>query len=300
MRSGRGNSVRSTPSPSRGRAALLGLLLLLGTPGPARPEALPPASAEGILSFAQALLGRGDTFQAATEFQRFLHHFPEHPSAPAAWRGLGGAYAGAGRWDDAAGAYGRLFEVSPAPESRLLLGAALYRGARYPEAVRELVAPSPEPDRTRAARTTLATLALLRAEAATVPPELRGDLAAEFRQLPRKSPLTAGALSAAVPGAGHLYLGRPRDAALAFLLNGAFLWGTVTAAGRDEWALAGILGFFELGWYGGSVLSAMNGAHQWNRREEQKFFNRWEAVAIPAWSVLAPSRGLGLAVTWGW
>jgi TM2 domain-containing membrane protein YozV len=42
-----------------------------------------------------------------------------------------------------------------------------------------------------------------------------------YDELPRKSPLVAGALSALVPGLGRVYLGRWQDAILSFLLVGA-------------------------------------------------------------------------------
>jgi hypothetical protein len=148
---------------------------------------------------------------------------------------------------------------------------------------------------------TLGTLALLRGGlGASAPSNARQDLAAEYAGLPRKSPALAGGLSAVLPGAGHLYCDRPRDALVSFLLNASFLWATVAAAERDQWALAGILGFFELGWYGGNVVSSVNAAQKWNRREEQRFFEKHEAGLVPAWSLLPLREGVGATLAWSW
>lgn len=251
-----------------------------------------PSAPEGILSFAEALLSAGESFRAVTEYQRFLYHFPAHPDGARAWKGLGLAYAQAGRWDEAAASFERL---PPGAESRRLRGAALYRGERYGEAAGLLLGePGGE------AEAVLGTLALLRQAAPAGSAAAREDLVAEFEGLPRKGTGTAGALAAVLPGAGHLYCGRPRDAAVAFLLNGAFLWGTYEAARREEWALAAVLGLFELGWYSGNVVSAVNAAHKWNRREEGRFFRRWEEQSFPSWTLSLSPRAAGVFVAWAW
>jgi Tetratricopeptide repeat len=279
-------------------AAVLALLVASGATGGEPPPA--PDTPEGVLSFADALLAQGESFRAVTEYQRLLHHFPASPAVPRALEGLGKAYAQANRWEEAVGAFQRLAEAAPSAEARRLLGAALYRGGRYADASRVLL-PAAETGASGQPEAVLGTLALLRGGLGrTLPPGGRPELAAEYEALPEKSPALAGGLAAALPGAGHLYVERPRDALMAFLLNASFLWGTWEAARREEWALAGILGFFELGWYSGNVVSAMNGAHKWNRREERRFFDRHEAGLIPAWSLAPLPRGVEGALVWAW
>ncbi|MEW6489037.1 MAG: tetratricopeptide repeat protein [Thermodesulfobacteriota bacterium] len=287
-------------------AALALLLALAAAPAasqePGSPPAPPPASAEGLLSFADALLAAGESFRAATEYLRFLHHFPDGPEAGRALEGLGRAYAQAGRWDEAAGAFWRLAaaggqgaEGVEVAEARWLLGSALYRGERYEEAARVLLVPGAEP-----AAVALGTLALLRAGKSTEAQAARPDLATAYAALPRKHPATAGTLAAVLPGAGHLYADRPRDATVSFLLNAAFLWGTYEAVRREQWALAGVLGLFELGWYSGNVVSAVNAAHKWNRREEGQFFRSREEGVLPRWGLLLGPGAAGAALAWGW
>ena len=97
----------------------------------------------------------------------------------------------------------------------------------------------------------------------------------DFQRLERKSPALAGTLSALLPGAGQLYTERPRQAGIAFALNAAFIYGAFEAWDNEDYAVAGILSLFELGWYGGNIYNAMNNAHKFNRRREQLFLDRF-------------------------
>ena len=90
-------------------------------------------------------------------------------------------------------------------------------------------------------------------------------------KLPHKSPRTAGMLAAMLPGAGHLYTERSQDALVAFLLNGSFIWGAVELFRHDNYVAGGILTFFELGWYGGNIYSAVSSAHKYNQRKQDEF-----------------------------
>jgi hypothetical protein len=227
---------------------------------------------------------------------RFLHHYATDDRTPEALEGLGRAYAQAGRWAEAVSAFSRLQALAPGAAPRHLLGSALYAGGRYQEAARVLLVPE-----TGEAGSILGTLAILRV--GSDDESSRGalpDLTDEFRKLNRKSPGVAGTLSAALPGAGHLYAGRPRDALVSLVVNGVFIWGTYESARRGQWALAGILGLFEAGWYTGNVVSSVNAAHKWNRREEGRFFRRWEEVATPQWGIVLAPGAVGLGVAWRW
>jgi hypothetical protein len=82
---------------------------------------------------------------------------------------------------------------------------------------------------------------------------------------PEKSPWNAGLLAAILPGAGHLYLGRVRDAGLVFSMNAAFTAATVEAIQKDNPALAAGLAAVELLWYSGNVFSAVGSAQKYNR-----------------------------------
>ncbi len=279
------------------KAIVLLATLTLGATAPASETPPPPGTPEGLLSFARALLAGRESFRAVTEFQRFLYHYPEHGDVPEALEGLGKAYAIAGRWEEASAAFGELARRQPTGGARWLLGSALYQAGDHREAAETLLTPE-----TGEPGAVLGTLALLRAGADTdsLPEGARSDLVSEFRGLHRKSPRKAGTFAAILPGAGHLYCERPRDALISLVLNGAFLWGTIESARREQWALAGVLGFFEAGWYSGNVVSAVNAAHKWNRREEGNFLRFWEGEALPAWGVSAIPGGINLGLAWHW
>ena len=75
---------------------------------------------------------------------------------------------------------------------------------------------------------------------------------------------------------GHLYSERYRDAAVAFVLNGAFIWGMVEAFQHKNYAVGGILTFFELGWYSGNIYSAVSSAHKYNRNKKKEYLDIWK------------------------
>lgn len=270
--------------------------LLLAAAAPAAPA---PDTPTGMLAFAASLAATGDSYRAATEYLRALHHFGEDTQTRrAALYGLAKTYAQAGRWEDGAETLAKLHKEAPTAETRQLLGDALLRAGRHSEGAALLLA-APASEKERA----LGTLAWLKAGTETAPPPAAdAELIARYRALPEKSPATAGLLSAVLPGSGHLYVDRPRDGAVAFLLNAAFIWGTWEAAKNEEWALTGILGACELFWYSGTIVGAVNGAHKWNRREEERFFDEALANSRPRWSAapLPLREGGGFSLSYNW
>ena len=90
--------------------------------------------------------------------------------------------------------------------------------------------------------------------------------------LKRKNPTTAGLL-AIIPGAGHLYCERKKDALISFLLNGAMIYAAYEAFDHDLDVIGGIISFFELGFYSGNIYSAVNSAHKYNRDKKSKFLD---------------------------
>lgn len=259
-------------------------MLLLGLPLSA-----PGADGQEILSFADALSAEEDHYRAITEYKRFLHLFPDDPAAPAAHLAIAGNYFDGRRWDEAEETAARIVETYPGtPEAgraaRLHADIAFRRGD-YASARRRynrLLQQSTDPREQRALRYRIARSYLEAdrfAEAREVLAQMRKDpdaqLEAELARLcdlPLKRPPLAGALSAALPGAGQVYAGRHRDAALAFALNAAFLWGALNAFQDGNEAAGAILLFFEAGWYTGNIFNAVNSTYKYNRdlREEAK------------------------------
>ena len=101
------------------------------------------------------------------------------------------------------------------------------------------------------------------------------DLSREMSRksdLKTKSPTLAGIL-AVIPGAGHLYCGRYRDATVAFILNSAMIYAAYEAFDHDQNVLGGLITFFELGFYAGNIYSAVGSAHKHNRSVKKGFLD---------------------------
>jgi TolA-binding protein/TM2 domain-containing membrane protein YozV len=243
------------------------------------------ALAADMLSFADSLAAEGDHYRAITEYKRFLHYHPGDPDCARAQLGIAQSLLAGQRWeaaDQALATVWRNYPQSPqAATARQLYADAAYQRGDYAAAEKrytQLQRRSPD----ALYRSGLSALQQdhpveARAHFSKLPPATRQRLLQEteaYQQLPRKSPRLAGTLSALLPGAGQLYTERPRQAGIAFALNGAFIYGAVEAWGNENFAVAGILSLFELGWYGGNIYNAVNNAQQYNRRQRDSFLEQ--------------------------
>jgi hypothetical protein len=114
--------------------------------------------------------------------------------------------------------------------------------------------------------------------------------------LPSKYPTTAGILAALIPGLGHAYVTRYRDAAVAFILNGLFIWAALESFDEGNHALGAILGVLELGWYTGNIYSAANVAVKYNRKMQNEFRSTFDDSFDPL--KLPPFKGgIGFSVS---
>lgn len=260
------------------RCGLICLFLLLA---PAMAQA--SGSGASVLSFAEHLRERGEYYRSISEYERFLFHHPQHGQAPEALAGIVRAYMGGGQLDDAQQQMARLQQR--APQASLMPGLAfdlahlLFENQRYDEARAQLeICRSLQPgcldDQRRRALLSAIYLALGEEDAALELDERQNGGMLEL-EIPRKDPAIAGTLSAILPGAGQLYADRPVDAGIALLVNLLFIGSTLTAIDNDNHFLAGTVGFFGIGWYGGNVYNARNSAHKFNRRMRHQAAQRW-------------------------
>lgn len=250
---------------------------------------------EKIMSFANYLFEQADYYRAITEYERLIFFYPKHPLAKTAAFQIAKSYLKGGKYTQAAQRFRALAEMHPDDDigikSFLMTAEAYYQKGSFGRAIDVLesfISSYPSDPHIDAARIKIG-LAYLRAgewrkareELRKVPDksslhEQAAALAVEAEQypdIPRKSPALAGGLSAVLPGAGQFYIGRPRDAAVSFFLNGLFVWATVEAFRRDNDVTGGILLFFESGWYLGNVYNAVSGAHKFNRRAEERLLD---------------------------
>lgn len=278
---------------------LLALLFLL------RPEWLPAAEESGRyideelqLGLADEFFKEGDYYRAVTEYKRFFFFFPRSGRAEEALSRIAKSYFNGKKWDETVSACDEWLKKFPASsranEAYLLKGLALLEKKELSQArfffqkAREISPGS-----------ALADEAQFQTARAYVKEEKWREAAEEFRkidrttklfpkgeywakglermdQVPHKSPAAAGIMAAVLPGAGHAYTERYRDAAIAFLLNGAFIWGMIESFQHNNNVVGGILTFFELGWYSGNIYSAVASAHKYNKKEREQYLDELE------------------------
>lgn len=260
------------------------------------------ASGTPIYAFGLHLFRLGDYYRAVTELKRFTLLFPQHPQHTAAQVLLGLALEGDALYDDAFIHFRKLRQTYKRHAAGQLadfkLGELHFQQRRYREAIAQFEQfLRTFPDVPLASRTTY-LLGLSWALAGQleqaqhvlemVPAnDALGDQARRLQQalttppIPRKSPRTARLLAGLLPGAGHLYLGKPLQGLTAFLLNGSFLTGAVFAFRKHLYATGTILLYFETGWYLGNIKSAGDGARAANRQQQRDFAEHLKTTYSP-------------------
>jgi outer membrane protein assembly factor BamD (BamD/ComL family)/TM2 domain-containing membrane protein YozV len=245
-----------------------------------------------LFGFAESLFAEGDYYRAITEYKRFNYLYPVDILVEKADFRIGECYFKAGRRSEAIDSFNVFIRQYPAgalrPDALYLKGQAEKEQKRYTDALTtfdELIRTGDANYRDRAlyaqALVLLAqqdwqrareTFASLPQESPLYPSAIiYSDGLGRMDGLPRKSPALAGTLAAVLPGAGHLYAERPRDGLVSFLLNGSFIWAAVELFRNNNNVAGGIVAFFELGWYGGNIYSAVGSAHKYNQRVEDEF-----------------------------
>ena len=101
-----------------------------------------------------------------------------------------------------------------------------------------------------------------------------------------------------IPGAGHHYCERYRDALIAFLLNGAMIYAAYEAFDHDNEGLGGLITFFEIGLYSGNIYSAVNSAHKYNRKQKRDFFQYLKEHSMLEASATRLHQGQALALSY--
>ncbi len=243
--------------------------------------------------FARSCMEKGEYERAVYEFERFIYFFPNHLQVSDAHCLIGICYLKDRRFEAAREIFleiaGYESDSHLAGRALLLTGESYYLQGISTEAeyyLGQVIEKYPHPD--------LKNMALYRLGWARMQAGRWRDASETFSKvaedsafydssqklseqslkgedLPSKKPAYAGTLAALVPGLGHVYVSRYRDAAVAFVLNGLFIWATVEAFNQDHEVLGGILTALEIGWYSGNIYSAVNCAHKYNRKTQDEF-----------------------------
>lgn len=273
-------------------ALFLSIGTLLSLAGPARSDQI-TIDSEAQLRFARQYMAREDYGRAVTELERLVYFFPRDPGIPEARYLIGLCHLKNRDYETARKALEAVYKGYPeetlAGKALFLIGESYYIQGLPEEAAlyfKRVVRDYPEADVKDAALYRLGWSHLqadrwqeaadtFRAvdERSVLHESARGlsERGLQGELLPYKDPLAAGGMAGVLPGLGHAYCGRYKDGALAFLVNGLFLWAAVESFDNDQEVLGGILTFLELGWYTGNIYSAVNGAHKHNQRVRNEF-----------------------------
>lgn len=260
------------------------------------PASAEEMSVEKMISFADSLYSQKDYYRAITEYERVIFFYPQHPLAKVANFQIAESYFKGEKYDQAINLFDKLAKDNPDEEtgikSLFRLGEVHYQKSDYERAKNtfaQFVEKYPKDSHADNARMKIGWSSLSEGdwsraieEFQTVPSgsPLRGQAeglaeeAKHFPEISKKSPALAGVLSGVLPGAGQLYIDKPRDSLISFLLNGAFIWASVESFRHDNNATGGVLLFFEAGWYMGNIYNAVNGAKKYNLRAEDSFLDK--------------------------
>ena len=251
---------------------------------------------QDLRSFADHLFNKGDYDRAITEYERFVFSQPEDSKVPEARLQIAEAYVKLGNTEKAIEQFKALQRDLPrqseGEKAVLRLAEVYYQAGRYANALDTLEQylkdypnePGPEIVRRKMSSCHLHLGDVQAARSLLVPDGPSKELLTLTDQLgdiPCKSPALAAGLSAIMPGAGQLYVKRPHDAMIAFLLNGVYIWAAVEAFDNDEYVTGALISAMEAGWYFGNIYNAANNAHKFNRREKEKFFEKVDVRVGP-------------------
>jgi tetratricopeptide (TPR) repeat protein len=276
------------------RTIWLGLALILAA-GSASLQAADERLQE-TLGFADHLRGKGDYYRAITEYERALYLAPGGAAAPLVRLQIAGCYLQGKKWETAIPLLQSLKDQYRGQETgrtalQWLADAYYFMGSYNQASVlldetehSEPAGPQLDVARLKQAACLLRlnNTAWARETVDKIPTNSPVRAAAQelaqalprYQGLPQKSPALAAGLSTVLPGAGQLYIDRPGDALISFLLNGLLIGAAVVAYHNDESVAGSFILVFESGWYFGNIYNAANGAHKYNQRQRESFFDQ--------------------------
>jgi len=248
---------------------------------------------KSLIGFANHLFKNGHYYQAVTEYERFIYFNPDHPSIPTARLKIAYCYKLGEQYERALELFRNLVDdyrgLEVGIEAAYQVGECYSQSEDYELALIEFenfVADNPHHSLTEKAKWEMAwahiylenyssaSRQLLLVEEGSLYQNPSQELARaleELPHLPRKSPVVAGLLSAIIPGAGHLYMGKKKQAFSSFITNVILFFGSYEAFSKEIYAAGGLLSFFSINYYSGNIFGALNSAHKFNRKVRKKY-----------------------------
>ncbi|MFZ5570392.1 MAG: tetratricopeptide repeat protein [Thermodesulfobacteriota bacterium] len=267
--------------------------------------------ADDQYQYARILFEQQDYRQAAAEYQRFIHYFPDDSRADEAAYRIGISHYRSRDYRLAIRSFRRMIDGhdfgGPWFSTCYMISRCyldMGETAAAMTVMNNLATITDDPDEKDAAHYVLGWIHLERlwAEGKNTPfdsfeasrkcfgridPASRDDyrldpLTAELDQadrIPKKNPWVAGGLSI-IPGGGQLYCGRYQDAVTALLVNTAFGIAAVESFDNELHALGGLISLVGLGFYAGNIYGAVSDAHKYNREQRRHFAGRLKALEV--------------------
>jgi TolA-binding protein len=258
------------------------------------------------LKIADAFMEEGEYYRAVTEYKKFLILFPDSGKADYASFEIAMAYFKGEEYGAAARSFLAVREKYP--ESAYSIHAAYLEGSsqwklknydRAREALERLIEEHPESEYAPRALVVICLAALDEDKAEVSRQALdrfldrypghpgqesvreAAALLDRYRELPEKSPVLAGIMSAILPGSGYIYAQHYGDGITAFLINGLFIAGTVTAIHQENYAVAGIVGGIGVPFYLGNIYGSANAAKKWNLGVRNEVIQKIHSILAP-------------------
>ncbi len=267
---------------------VLTLLLAAASPAAAVENGL-VVTDDVLLKLGDAFSADGEYYRAITEYKKLPILFPQSRKLDEALFKVGLSYYRGGEYSSALKTFSSVRESFStggfAAASRYYEGLAYFKLRQYGYANRtleDLIEQAPASDYAARARAARSAIALEEERIAASREELERlmqdfpqhpsankakdalSLLSGYEQLPERSPVLAGIMSAVIPGTGYAYAGQYGDAVTAFVVNGLFIAGAATAAHQKNYSTAYLVGALGLPFYGGTIYGSANAARKWN------------------------------------
>jgi len=88
-------------------------------------------------------------------------------------------------------------------------------------------------------------------------------------------PVKADLYSSFLPGSGLFYSGEYQKGIVSFFVNAIFITGAYSYMKQNDYGIAGVLMFFELGWYFGGKTASIEAVEKHNTSIKKQYYNRW-------------------------
>jgi len=266
--------------------------------------------------FAQKLFNREAYSLAISEFQRFVHFFPDDSRIPDAISYLGKSHFNNGQYDKAIKTFQNLINQYDGHKKALLSYfdiSECYLRLQQPQqaliSLQNLIRVSNDRKLVDKAYYRMGWIAIEIGgwqDAVNafekISPQFRKEKTVDNlsetlktdRKIAHKNPKLAGVLSV-IPGAGQLYCGRFKDALSAFTINGGLIWAAVESFDNELYGLGTTITVFGLGFYAGNIYGAITSTHKYNQVQTQKYIRQLQKQYYIG--LLSPFKNDGIMLT---